>query len=35
MVSTASGKVVRYLTQAAKGDGQFFFALSEDRDTVW
>jgi hypothetical protein len=40
VVSTASGKVVRYLTQAPKtqapkGHGQFFFALSEDRDTVW
>jgi hypothetical protein len=34
VVSTASGKVVRYLTQAP-GHGQFFFALSEDRDTVW
>jgi hypothetical protein len=35
VVSTASGKVVRYLTQAPTGHGQFFFALSEDRDTVW
>jgi hypothetical protein len=35
VVSTASGKVVRYLTQARAGQGQFFFALSEDRDTVW
>jgi Tol biopolymer transport system component len=35
VVSTASGKVVRYLTQAPAGNGQFFFALSEDRDTVW
>jgi Tol biopolymer transport system component len=35
VVSTASGKVVRYLTQAPAGHGQFFFALSEDRDTVW
>jgi hypothetical protein len=40
VVSTASGKVVRYLTQASAtqapaGTGQFFFALSEDRDTVW
>jgi hypothetical protein len=35
VVSTASGKVIRYLTQAPAGDGQFFFALSEDRDTVW
>jgi hypothetical protein len=35
VVSTASGKVVRYLTHAPAGHGQFFFALSEDRDTVW
>ena len=40
VVSTASGKVIRYLTQASAtqapvGHGQFFFALSEDRDTVW
>jgi Tol biopolymer transport system component len=35
VVSTASGKVVRYLSEAPTGDGQFFFALSEDRDTVW
>jgi hypothetical protein len=35
VVSTASGKVVRYLTQAPAGKGQFYFALSEDRGTVW
>jgi Tol biopolymer transport system component len=35
VVSTASGKVVRYLTETPAGQGQFFFALSEDRDTVW
>jgi Tol biopolymer transport system component len=35
VVSTASGKVVRYLTQAPAGHGQYFFALSEDRETVW
>jgi hypothetical protein len=40
VVATASGKVVRYLTQASAtqapaGTGQFYFALSEDRDTVW
>jgi hypothetical protein len=40
VVSTASGKVVRYLTQASAtqapaGTGQFYFALSEERDTVW
>jgi len=35
VVATTSGKVVRYLSKAPKGDGQFFFALSEDRDTVW
>lgn len=35
VVSTTSGKVVRYLSEAPKGDGQFFIALSEDRDTVW
>jgi Tol biopolymer transport system component len=35
VVSTASGKVIRYLTETPAGQGQFFFALSEDRDTVW
>ena len=35
VVATASGKVIRYLSKAPKGDGQFFIALSEDRDTVW
>jgi hypothetical protein len=35
VVSTASGKVVRYLTQAPAGQGQFYFALSKDRDRVW
>jgi hypothetical protein len=35
VVSTTSGKVIRYLSEAPKGDGQFFIALSEDRDTVW
>jgi hypothetical protein len=35
VVSTASGKAVRYLTKAPAGQGQFFFALSEDGDTVW
>jgi hypothetical protein len=35
VVSTTSGKVIRYLTQAPAGHGQFFIALSEDRDTVW
>jgi hypothetical protein len=33
VVSTASGKVARYLTEAPTG--RFAFALSEDRDTVW
>jgi hypothetical protein len=35
VVSTASGKVIRYLTKRPTGQGQFYFALSEDRDTVW
>lgn len=35
LVSTITGRVMRYLTDAPAGQGQFFFALSEDRDTVW